>query len=80
MKAQDLRGNKVLIIGTGISGIGSAKLLGKAGAVPVILDENTKVYEREVRTKLEGYSGEKPEITEGKALLMRSRRHHLIRY
>ena len=65
MKAQDLRGNKVLIIGTGISGIGSAKLLGKAGAVPVILDENTKVYEREVRTKLEGYSGEEPEIIIG---------------
>ena len=60
-----MKGNKVLVIGTGISGIGSAKLLGKVGAVPVILDENKNIYEREILTKLEGYKGEKPEIIIG---------------
>ncbi len=65
MKASEIVGQKVLVIGTGISGIGSAKLLGKAHAIPVILDENTKVYEREIRTKLEGYKGENPEIIIG---------------
>ncbi len=65
MKNAEIVGKKVLVIGTGISGIGSAKLLGKVGAIPVILDENTKVYEREIQTKLEGYKGDKPEIIIG---------------
>ncbi len=65
MKNTEIVGKKVLVIGTGISGIGSAKLLGKVGAIPVILDENTKVYEREIQTKLEGYKGDKPEIIIG---------------
>ncbi len=65
MRAEDIRGSKVLVIGTGISGIGSAKLLGRVGAIPVILEENTKVYEREIKTKLEGYKGDKPEIIIG---------------
>ncbi len=65
MKPQDIIGKKVLVIGTGISGIGSAKLLGKVRAIPVILEENTKVYEREIRTKLEGYKGDTPEIIIG---------------
>ena len=65
MKAKDIIGKKVLVIGTGISGIGSAKLLGKVGATPVIFDENTKVTEDAVRAKLEGYEGEAPEIIIG---------------
>ena len=65
MEAKELVGKKVLIIGAGISGIGSAKLLGKVKACPVILEQNTKVYEREIRTKLEGYKGDEPEIIIG---------------
>ncbi|WP_035773134.1 UDP-N-acetylmuramoyl-L-alanine--D-glutamate ligase [Butyrivibrio sp. VCD2006] len=65
MKAKDIIGKKVLVIGTGISGIGSAKLLGKVGASPVIFDENTKVTKEAVKTKLEGYEGAEPEIIIG---------------
>ena len=65
MKAKDIIGKKVLVIGTGISGIGSAMLLGKTGACPVIFDQNTKVTEEAVKAKLEGYEGEAPEIIIG---------------
>lgn len=65
MLGKDIIGKNVLVIGTGISGIGSAKLLGKVGAKPVIFDENTKVTESLVTEKLEGYEGEKPEIIIG---------------
>ncbi|MCR5343909.1 MAG: UDP-N-acetylmuramoyl-L-alanine--D-glutamate ligase [Butyrivibrio sp.] len=65
MLAKDIIGKKVLIIGTGISGIGSAKLLGKVGAEPVIFDENTKVTESAVKEKLEGYEGAQPRIIIG---------------
>ncbi len=65
MKAEDLKGSKVLVIGTGISGIGSAKLLGKIGAKPVIFDENTKISESDIVSKLEEYKGDKPEIIIG---------------
>lgn len=44
-------GKKVLVVGCGISGIGSTKLLEKVGAVPVLYDENTKVEEAAVRAK-----------------------------
>ncbi len=65
MKAQDIIEKKVLVIGTGISGIGSAKLLGKVKAIPVILEENTKVTEKDIEEKLKGYEGVKPEIIIG---------------
>ena len=65
MNAKDIVGRKVLVIGTGISGIGSTKLLGRVGAIPVILEENKNVYEREIRTKLEGYKGDEPQIIIG---------------
>lgn len=44
-------GKKVLVVGCGISGIGSTKLLEKVGAVPILYDENTKVEEAAVRQK-----------------------------
>ena len=44
---------KVLVVGCGISGISSTKLLEKMGAVPVLYDENTKVEETAVRAKFE---------------------------
>lgn len=48
----ELKGKRVLVFGTGISGIGAAKLLGKVGACPVLYDGNTKVNKEDVRTKL----------------------------
>ena len=39
----DLRGKKVLIVGTGISGIGAAEVLCRVGACPVLYDENEKL-------------------------------------
>lgn len=44
-------GKKVLVVGCGISGIGSAKLLEKVGAAPILFDENTKVDEEAVRQR-----------------------------
>ena len=43
---------KVLVFGTGISGIGSADLLEKVGALPILYDGNEKIKEGEVRSKL----------------------------
>ncbi len=51
MKAE-LEGKKVLVIGSGLSGVGSVNLLHKVGARPVMLEENTKVTEDEIRKKL----------------------------
>lgn len=48
----DLQGKKVLVIGTGISGIGAVKLLSFAGAAPILYDENKKLEEAAVRNKL----------------------------
>lgn len=45
----NLMGKKVLVVGCGISGIGSTKLLEKVGANPILFDENTKVEEVAVR-------------------------------
>ena len=43
---------KVLVFGTGISGIGAAKLLERIGALPVLYDGNEKVSSDQVREKL----------------------------
>ena len=48
----ELKDKRVLVFGTGISGIGSAGLLEKVGAVPVLYDGNEKLTETEVRAKL----------------------------
>ena len=50
----ELENKKVLVIGTGISGIGAAKLLLKAGAVPVLYDENENAKPEEIRSRLAG--------------------------
>ena len=36
----ELKGKKVLVFGTGKSGIGAAELLGQVGACPVLYDGN----------------------------------------
>ena len=43
MEKLNLSGKRVLVIGSGLSGIGSAHLLNLVGANPVILDENDKI-------------------------------------
>ena len=48
----DLKNKKVLVFGTGLSGIGAAVLLYRTGARPVLYDGNTKVKPEEVREKL----------------------------
>ena len=79
----DLVGRKVLIIGAGKSGIGSACLLEKNGAIPVIYDSNENAIEADIRSKLESALGKesnaeiitgvfKNEMTEGVALTVLS--------
>lgn len=48
----DLQGKKVLVAGTGISGIGAAQLLLKIGAVPILYDGNEALSVREIKEKL----------------------------
>lgn len=47
----DLDGKKVIVVGTGISGIGAVKLLCEAGAVPVLYDGNDKLDKQEIKSK-----------------------------
>ena len=48
----DLKGDKVVVVGTGISGIGAARLLAKTQAKVVLYDSNEKVSEKDVYAKL----------------------------
>ena len=48
----DWKQKKVLVFGTGISGIGSADLLEKVGALPILYDGNENIKEEEVRGRL----------------------------
>ena len=43
----ELKGKKVLVFGSGISGIGAADLLGREGALPIIFDGNDKLSEKD---------------------------------
>ncbi len=61
----NLQHKKVLVFGTGISGIAAAKLLGAMGAQPVLFDENEDRRAEDIREKLgeckaELYLGELP--------------------
>ena len=48
----ELQGRRVLVVGTGISGIGAAEALSRIGACPVLYDENSKASKEEVEKKL----------------------------
>ena len=48
----DLFGKTVMVVGTGISGIGAVSLLNKAGAKTVIYDGNSKLTNADVEKKL----------------------------
>ena len=62
----DLKGKKVLVFGTGKSGIGAAQLLVKAGALPVIFDGKADIDKEEIihkvgaDTSVQVYAGELP--------------------
>jgi len=61
----DLKEKRVLVIGSGLSGVGSVKLLDQIGALPVMLEENTKVTEEDIRKKLYEEDRDKTEIIIG---------------
>ncbi len=61
----DLKGKRVLVIGSGLSGVGSVSLLNKVGAKPVMLEENTKVTEEDIRAKLHENDRDNTEIIIG---------------
>lgn len=48
----DWKDKEVLIIGTGISGIGAAKLLYGIGAKPILFDENAQLSPEDIQKKL----------------------------
>ncbi|MBQ6889103.1 MAG: UDP-N-acetylmuramoyl-L-alanine--D-glutamate ligase [Lachnospiraceae bacterium] len=50
----NLEKKKVLVVGSGISGIGAVKMLIKQGAYPVLFDENEKITKEDIEAKLEG--------------------------
>lgn len=52
MQKTNLAENKVLVFGTGISGIGAAKLLEKVQAEVILYDGNEKLCKEEIRKKL----------------------------
>lgn len=66
----DLKGKKVLVFGSGKSGIGAADLLAQVGAVPVIFDGNAKIDKDAILAKMthvqdaEIYAGELPKEVE----------------
>ena len=53
----EIQGKKVLVVGSGKSGIGAAGLLGKLGALPILFDGNEKLNVEEVKEKAGQISG-----------------------
>ena len=53
----ELNKKKVLVVGSGISGIGAVKMLKRHGAYPVLFDENEKITKADIEAKLEGETG-----------------------
>ncbi|NBJ93431.1 UDP-N-acetylmuramoyl-L-alanine--D-glutamate ligase [Parablautia muri] len=58
----ELQGKKVLVVGSGKSGIGASRLLGRCGAFPVLFDSNEKLDKKELIEKIEK-AGEIPGLT-----------------
>ena len=51
MDIKDLRNKKVLVVGSGLSGIGAVEALCHVGAVPVLFDSNDKLEPESIREK-----------------------------
>ncbi len=58
----DLQGKKVLVIGSGISGVGAVGLLASMGARPILFDGNDKLNPQEVQSKIKAENGAEPEV------------------
>ena len=54
----ELNNKKVMVVGTGISGIGAIDLLNKAGADCIIYDGNEKLSREDISKKLKGNKAE----------------------
>lgn len=52
LQRDDLKGKRVLVFGSGISGVGAVKLLAQAGAQIILYDGNEKLKEEDIRKKL----------------------------
>ena len=63
--AEEIAGKNVLVVGAGRSGIGSVRLLNGAGAHPVLLEQNEKRTEREIREALDERDRENTRILVG---------------
>lgn len=63
-KIMELENKKVLVVGTGISGIAATKLLNRHNAKVILLDNNEKVTEDDIRNKMP--EGIKADIIIGK--------------
>lgn len=59
----DLQGKKVLVVGSGISGIGAAEALNRSGAEVILFDANEKLTVEEIAAKLP--AGVKAEVVVG---------------
>ena len=51
MEIKDLQGKKVLVVGSGISGVGAAQALCRIGAVPILFDANEQLDKDEILKK-----------------------------
>lgn len=54
----DLKNKKVMVVGTGVSGIGAIELLNKVGADCILYDGNEKLKEEDIRKKLKDNKAE----------------------
>lgn len=50
-RIEELQGKRVLVVGSGISGIGAVEALCRTGAEPVLFDANEKLKQEEIREK-----------------------------
>ncbi|MCR5179110.1 MAG: UDP-N-acetylmuramoyl-L-alanine--D-glutamate ligase [Lachnospiraceae bacterium] len=64
--ATDIKDRQILVVGSGLSGVGAVHLLNNAGAKPVLLDENDKLTADDIRVKLEESDRDKTGIVIGK--------------
>ena len=53
LQKQELKGKRVLVFGSGISGIGAARLLDAVGAQTILYDGNEALKEEEIRGRLQ---------------------------
>lgn len=58
-------GKNALVVGTGLSGEGAVKLLHSEGAATILLEQNTKLTEDDVRGKLDKEDRDYPEVIVG---------------